>query len=413
MTHPESIEVIQVLDGADEARGSIEAMALSWPENGLSRAVVVTLPPSPALAGLLRRIEGAVEVVTADPGARFLDRLRIGLARTTAGTIAVVADDVEVGAGWWGPLATAIQAGAAMAVARLDSTGPGGGSPCWQDIGVRACRSAPDHAAGLLLVARREALEALVASGAPLAPACGSVAGLAAAVGAMAGGLAPVRDVPARWVRRPFWEQDPTPVPATPPGVRYGGFAAGAVRWGPHTYFGSCLFQTWMPGERIVLGDWCSVASGVVISTGGGHRIDRVSTFPFDALHPNGDRARYRSYQTTEDTVVGNDVWIGNQVSVNGGSRIGDGAVIATGAVVFGEVPPYAVAAGNPAKVVRYRFGKVAIERLQRIAWWRWPDAVVADRLAWFDRPVAEFCDAFDPAGKDPAARPGDGGGPP
>jgi acetyltransferase-like isoleucine patch superfamily enzyme len=412
MTLPETIEVIQILDGADEARGSIEAMAQAWPRSGLSRAVVVTLPPSPALSGLLRRIEGAVQVVTAEPGARFLDRLRIGLARTTGATVAVVADDVEVGAGWWRPLAAAVGAGASIAVARLDPKGPGGFEPCWQDIGIRACLSAPDHAAGLLLVARREALEALVAGGAPLAPACGSLAGLAAVSGAMTGGLVPVRDVPAAWVRRPYWEQDPTPVPELPPGVRYGGFAEGAVRWGPHTYFGSCLFQTWMPGERIVLGDWCSVASGVFISTGGGHRTDLASTFPFDTLHPRGDRARSRVYRTTQDTVIGNDVWIGNQVAVGGGARVGDGAVIATGSVVFGEVPAYAVVAGNPAKVLRYRFGKATIERLQRIAWWGWPEEVVADRLDWFHRPIAEFCDAFDPAGNGPAERPGDGGGP-
>ncbi len=404
------IEVIQVLDGGNEARASIEAMAKAWLDGELSRAVVVTLPPAPGLADLIRRIEGAVEVVTVAPSTRFLERLGAGLARTSSATVAVVSDDVEVGAGWWRPLATAIQAGAAIAVARLAPAGPGGLGPCWQEIGIRTCRAAPDHAVGTLLLARREALVALVARGAPLAPACGSLAGLTAVAGTLPGGLEPILEVPASWVRRPFWELDPTPAPEAPPGVRFGGFSAGAVRWGAHTYFGSCLFQTWMPGERITLGDYCSVASGVTISTGGGHRTDLASTFPFDVLHPQADHARYRNYQTTPDTVIGNDVWIGNQVTISGGARIGDGAVIATGAVVFGEVPPYAVAAGNPAKVIRYRFGKATIERLQRIAWWRWPDEVVGERLDWFHRPIATFCDQFDPGGSAPPPRPDDAG---
>jgi acetyltransferase-like isoleucine patch superfamily enzyme len=392
------IEVIQILEGGDESRGTIEAMAGAWQDGALARAVLVTPPPTPQLADLLRRIAGNVDLVQVAEGARFLDRLRAGLARTTGATVAVVADDVEVSPGWWAPLAKALEAGAAVAVARLVAGGPGGSTPCWQEIGIRSCRLAPDHAGGVLLLARREALEALLVSGRPLAPACGSPAGLAEAAGTLPGGMVAVPGVPAKWVRRPFWELDAGPVPPETPGVVYSGHARGAVRWGPHTYFGSCVFQTWMPGEKIFLGDWCSIAAGVSIFTGGGHRTDLVSTFPFDALLPRGDRARYRGYQTSRDTVIGNDVWIGDMAMVSGGAQIGDGAVIAAGAVVFGDIPPYAVAAGNPAKVIRYRFSKATIERLLRIAWWRWPEDVITERLDWFHRPIEEFCDRFDPA---------------
>lgn len=54
-------------------------------------------------------------------------------------------------------------------------------------------------------------------------------------------------------------------------------------------------------------------------------------------------------------TIIGNDVWIGANVTVLGGVTIGDGAVIGAGAVVIKNIPPYAVAVGNPAKVVKYR----------------------------------------------------------
>ena len=54
---------------------------------------------------------------------------------------------------------------------------------------------------------------------------------------------------------------------------------------------------------------------------------------------------------------IGNDVWIGSRVMILPGVRIGNGAVIGGGAVVSKDVPDNAVAAGNPARVVKYRTG--------------------------------------------------------
>ncbi|RVO40265.1 chloramphenicol acetyltransferase, partial [Sinorhizobium meliloti] len=46
------------------------------------------------------------------------------------------------------------------------------------------------------------------------------------------------------------------------------------------------------------------------------------------------------------------------------------------------DVPSYAVVAGNPARVVRWRFPDATIERLQAIAWWRWPIDKVTRNIA-------------------------------
>ncbi|MCR5209272.1 MAG: glycosyltransferase [Lachnospiraceae bacterium] len=76
--------------------------------------------------------------------------------------------------------------------------------------------------------------------------------------------------------------------------------------------------------------------------------------------------------------IIGNDCWIGYGAVIIGSVYIGDGAVVAAGAVVTKDVPPYAIVAGNPAKVVRYRFEEEIIDKLMRIRWWECPAEVLA-----------------------------------
>src|SRR5215467_6524859 len=68
--------------------------------------------------------------------------------------------------------------------------------------------------------------------------------------------------------------------------------------------------------------------------------------------------------------VVGNDVWTGHNVNVMAGVNVGDGAIIAAGSVVTKDVPPFAIVAGVPATIKRYRFPERTIERLLRLKWW-------------------------------------------
>ena len=73
------------------------------------------------------------------------------------------------------------------------------------------------------------------------------------------------------------------------------------------------------------------------------------------------------------DITIGHDVWIRHGATVLPGAAVGHGAVVGAGAVVGGDVPPYAIVVGNPARVVRLRFADEQIADMVALAWWDWP----------------------------------------
>jgi virginiamycin A acetyltransferase len=108
---------------------------------------------------------------------------------------------------------------------------------------------------------------------------------------------------------------------------------------------------------------------------GANHRMDGASTFPFPIMGGAwGDHFDLiTGLPSRGDTVVGNDVWLGYGAMVMPGVRIGHGAIVASGAVVVDDVPDYGIVGGNPATLIRTRFGAPDIARLLALAWWDWP----------------------------------------
>jgi len=168
---------------------------------------------------------------------------------------------------------------------------------------------------------------------------------------------------------------------------------------GRNTYTpGDTQYRFWLPTENIIIGNFCSIADQVMICAGGQHRTDLVSSFPFGIKMMNYPTDPV--YKTTMNTTIGSDVWIGTKSVIIGGVNVGHGAVIATASVVLTDVPPYAVVAGNPAKVMRFRFSKSLVERMLKIAWWDWSDDIIKANVSWFYKPALEFVNHFDPNGE-------------
>jgi acetyltransferase-like isoleucine patch superfamily enzyme len=164
------------------------------------------------------------------------------------------------------------------------------------------------------------------------------------------------------------------------------------VTIGRHTYgHDLSTFPIVTEGARIAIGAFCSISPGVRILGGGEHIIDRVSTFPMNARLLDRKRRNVADALDKGPTVIGNDVWLGLGAIVLSGITVGDGAVIGAGAVVKKSVPPYAVAVGNPAAVIRYRFDSETRQRLLDLEWWNWTDEQILARADWFMADVASF----------------------
>lgn len=145
---------------------------------------------------------------------------------------------------------------------------------------------------------------------------------------------------------------------------------------GEHSY-GKPSVMWWGEDVKLRIGKFCSIADHVSLFLGGNHRTDWVTTYPFSAFAPLWpEAAGIKGHPGTNgDIVIGNDVWLASGCTILSGVGIGDGAAIAARAVVTKDVPPYAIVAGNPAQIVRYRFDPQTIERLLRIRWWDWPNS--------------------------------------
>ena len=162
------------------------------------------------------------------------------------------------------------------------------------------------------------------------------------------------------------------------PNIEIGDFTYYDDPDGPDKFAEKCVLHHYdFIGDRLVIGKFCAIAEGArFIMNGANHAMSGFSTYPFNIFGhgwEEGFDPETWSKEIRGDTIVENDVWIGMDAVIMPGVRIGNGAIVAAKSVVTHDVPPYAIVAGNAAKVVKMRFDDFTVRRLLKAAWWDWP----------------------------------------
>jgi virginiamycin A acetyltransferase len=140
-------------------------------------------------------------------------------------------------------------------------------------------------------------------------------------------------------------------------GIMDGTYVCGHSTVDSYTYIGpnSSISKT-------TIGRYNSIAGNVNIGHGE-HPIDMISTNAVFMTSP------YELF-TKDDCIIEHDVWIGVGAIIRRGVRLGIGCIVGANSFVNKDVPPYAIVAGSPARIVRFRFDEVKIERILKSKWW-------------------------------------------
>ncbi len=160
----------------------------------------------------------------------------------------------------------------------------------------------------------------------------------------------------------------------------------GTVRIGRATHLGSDLLLN-LGGANLSVGAFTMLSANVSVH-GMRHTLSHISNFcilkgPFSFFGNVSDEVK--------DIKIDNDVWIGEGVTLLPGVQIGDGAVVGAASVVTKDIEPYAIYAGNPAKLIRYRFDPDKIAFLRESRWWNLPFSRLKEIQAQFKKDIRDL----------------------
>lgn len=145
------------------------------------------------------------------------------------------------------------------------------------------------------------------------------------------------------------------------------------------------LYNYGFSNTSLRIGKFCAFAHGVkFIMADANHATAGISTFPFAIFGGKwAEEIPITSYpfKQYKDTIIGNDVWLGMDVTVMPGVNIGDGAIVGSKSVVASDIPPYSVAVGNPAKIIKQRYTEQEKTMLLELSWWNWDLEMIEEAI--------------------------------
>lgn len=159
---------------------------------------------------------------------------------------------------------------------------------------------------------------------------------------------------------------------------------------GKRSYISNCYFGKYSYiGEdcklrNIRIGRYCSLGENVK-GILGMHPIDFIGTHPI--FYEDNDKFNCTKKAKKWEIIIEDDVWIGDNVSILSGVRIGHGAIIGANALVTKDVDEFSIVAGNPAKVIKYRFTKELCKAIKKIEWWMLDSSELKKYKKYFHNP--------------------------
>lgn len=139
------------------------------------------------------------------------------------------------------------------------------------------------------------------------------------------------------------------------------------------------------------IGKFCSIGSNINFAIGSHPTQNFVSTHPafFSTKKQAGftyvQNERYDELNNSRKMIIEDDVWIGDNVIFLKKVHVGTGAVIGAGSIITKDIPPYAIVAGVPAKLIKFRFKENEIKKLSIINWQNWPIKKIQNSSIYFN----------------------------
>lgn len=174
-------------------------------------------------------------------------------------------------------------------------------------------------------------------------------------------------------------------------------FVIGSI--GINSYISHMNFMI-TPGDETVnlcIGNFTSIANGIFAHFNRNHDYKSISQHFYFSGNEDVDIFNFtdKKIQQKGHIFIGNDCWIGANATLMSGIKIGNGALIGANTVVAKDIPPYAIAVGNPARIIKYRFSERQVEKLLEIEWWNWDVNKIKKNIEWFKKDVDGFIEKF------------------